>query len=124
MNAKKAVQCYHCGEELLVSVRAFSTCCPNCNQRLGVENRTISGHYEITRIETCGSVQIGPTGDLRSRLRVKDLQVQGQCQGNIVADDKVTLDSDARVEGDITADRLEVNPGARLKGYYRIGPGS
>jgi hypothetical protein len=124
MNAKKAVHCYHCGKELLVSVRAFSTCCPKCNQRLGVEDRTISGHYEITLIETCGTVQVGPAGDLRSRLRVRDLQVQGQCQGNIVADGKVSLDSNARVEGDITAKRLEVNPGARLKGYYRIGSGS
>ena len=119
---KKKITCHYCGQEVLVSLRAFSTCCPGCNQRLGVEDHTVSGQYVVSCIDTCGSVVISPKGDLHGQLRVKNVQIQGRCQGNVVADEKVTIDSGARLDGNVTAQRLEVNPGARLKGFCRIGP--
>ena len=122
---KKKVICRHCGREMLVSLRAFSTCCPGCNQRLGVGDQTFTGPVTVNRIETCGSVVVAPKGHLHAHLRVKNLQVQGgRCQGDVVADEKVTIASGARLEGDITANRLEVSSGARLKGFLRIGPGT
>jgi len=120
---KRKINCYHCRQELLVSSRAFSVVCSGCNQRVSVEDFIISSGHTTHRIETCGSLLVTDKGILRSRLRVYNVMVQGQLFGNVVADGKVTLTAGAHLEGDITANRLEVNNGARLYGFCRIEPG-
>ena len=65
---------------------------------------------------------IAPTGILHASLRVTNLMVEGRLHGNVVASDKITLTSGARLEGDITARQLEVREGAGLRGFCRIDP--
>ena len=119
---KKTVYCYHCGQTLQVSVRAFSVCCPSCSQRVGVENVSISSRHEVYRIETSDSLCIEPEGFLQGHLRVNDLLVAGQLQGNVVADGKVTLTATGQIKGNVRACRLEVNEGGLLKGHCDIQP--
>ena len=120
--SQKNIRCHHCGKELLVSSRAFSICCSGCNRRVNVEDRTITDHHATKQIETSGSIVVAPRGELHAQLRVKDLQVQGRLLGNVTADEKVTLNAQGQIVGDITAARLEVDCGARLKGFCRIEP--
>ncbi len=119
---KRPVRCYHCGRELLVSSRAFSVCCPGCSGRGSVENVAISNSYERGCLETCGERSVEQEGSLRARVKASQLMVAGKMQGDTVAEGKVTLTATAKVRGDIKARRLEVQDGAVLKGYCKIGP--
>lgn len=116
----KRVCCYHCGNELLVSTRALSLFCPLCNQRVSVEDHFISSRYQQSHIDTCGSLVVSAGGDLRARLRVHSLEVDGRLHGNVVVTDKVAINSSGSVTGDITAKRLEVQCGGLLKGFCKI----
>ncbi len=118
----RTVICTHCGRELEVSDRAFSVNCRYCNQRVGVEDHVIQTYHSVTNIETGGSISVTPTGHVRAKLRVQNLEVAGQMYGDIVARGKVTVYPGARMVGDVSASRLEVKEGALLKGYYRIEP--
>ena len=73
-------------------------------------------------METCGNVRVTGTGNLRTRLHSLNLEVEGMFHGNVRIVDKVTLKGGARFEGDVSARRLVVFSGARLKGFYRIEP--
>ena len=119
---EKTVYCLHCGKELIVSIRAVSTGCPVCNHRLSVEDFAVTSIISRTLIETCGSVTIAPSGMLRACLRVNNLFVEGDHQGNVTAAGKVTLAAGASFAGDIIAHRLEVQDGALIKGFCRIDP--
>jgi ribosomal protein S27E len=120
--AQKTVRCHHCGHEMQVSTRAFSIGCPKCNQRFSVEDFTFSSPFAAARVETAGSIVIEPTGTLQARVKAKNLDLQGELDGNVVAQGKVSLSSDARLCGDITAQNLQVNPGAKIHGFCRIEP--
>jgi len=119
---QKKVYCHHCQAELLVSQRAFSVNCSHCHRRVSVEDFYISSYHNTGQIETCGSLLVGPAGDLRACLMVQDLQVQGQLHGNVFARGKVSLARSGRLFGNITASRLEVACGAVVKGFCRIEP--
>jgi len=114
--------CTHCGRILQVSPHAFSVNCPYCNQRVCIEDHFIASHHIITNIETSGRVAIAPTGHVRARMRVFDLQVEGEIFGQVNATGKVSIAAGARVVGDVRAERLEVADGAHLCGFYQIGP--
>ena len=119
----RRLYCTHCGRELLVSSRAVSISCYYCHQRIGVEDHTISAYHAVTNIETSGSMAVAPRGHVRARLRVHDLQVEGQIYGNVTARGKVSVAPGAHLYGDVTAARLEVKEGAHLKGFFRINEG-
>ena len=113
--------CTHCGKALEVSPKAFSVSCPHCYNRVSIEDHMISSHHAITNIETCGSVAVTPSGDVRAQLRVHDLQIEGRLRGNVIANGKVSVSGTARIVGDVYANRLEVRPGAHLSGFFTIG---
>ena len=120
---RKKVCCLYCHREFLVSSRAFSVCCPGCSQRLDVEDRDFIGYFHTPHgIETSGDCRIAATGELRARLHVHSLECAGRLQGDVMAYEKVTFGDQARAIGDVTAPRLEVQAGARLQGYFQIGP--
>ncbi len=113
--------CTHCGRELLVSPKAFSVNCRYCNQRVCIENHLIESHHTITNIETSGDVAITPTGHVRAQLHAGNIYVEGQIFGNVTADGKVRVANNARITGDVSAEKLEVKDGASLNGFYSIG---
>ena len=67
-------------------------------------------------------MRVTGTGDLRTRLHSLNLEVEGSFHGNVRIVDKVAIKGGARFVGDISARRLVVFSGARLKGFYRIEP--
>ena len=120
--AKKETYCPYCGKKLLVSQRAFSVVCPYCHQRVGVEDHVISNFYTVNLIESSGSLRVARSGNLYAKVKVTHLDVEGQLHGNVSVKGKVTIEPGGRLVGDVTAPRLEVKPGAKLKGFCRIEP--
>ncbi len=75
----------------------------------------IDGEFEGD-ILNCERLEIGEHGVMRSDVEVKDALVLGRAFGNIRALGKLEMRAGARVEGDITAMSVIIEPGAFYSG--------
>ena len=62
-----------------------------------------------------GTLTIGQSGEAHAQLDGRDVYINGVVHGN-VRGDKVRLDSQARVVGDITSNALSISEGAVFQG--------
>ncbi len=75
----------------------------------------IDGEFEGD-ILNCETLEIGEHGVMRSDVEVKDALVQGRVFGNIRALGRLEMRAGARVEGDVTAMSVVIEPGAFYSG--------
>ena len=75
----------------------------------------IDGEFEGD-ILNCERLEIGEHGIMRSDVEVKDALVLGRAFGNIRAIGRLEMRAGARVEGDITAMSVIIEPGAFYSG--------
>ena len=75
----------------------------------------IDGEFEGD-ILNCERLEIGEHGIMRSDVEVKDALVLGRVVGNIRALDRLEIKAGGRVEGDITAMSVIIEPGAFYSG--------
>jgi cytoskeletal protein CcmA (bactofilin family) len=65
---------------------------------------------------------VGSTGELSEvTVSVKNAIIGGKISGNVVASNKVTLESTSRLEGDLTAKLLVIEEGALFSGNCKSG---
>ena len=65
---------------------------------------------------------VGTTGELNDvSVKVKNAIIGGKIRGNILASNKVTLESSSNLEGDLTAKLLIIEEGALFSGNCRSG---
>jgi len=69
------------------------------------------------------SLVIGKTGVVRANCKVKNAIIGGQLFGNIVAENKIELQSGSHVEGDIKTKRLVIDEGVFFEGNCAMGSG-
>lgn len=83
---------------------------------------TIEGSTRIDgtvtgKLDSNDSVTIGPTGSVKTaEIKAKIIIVGGRVEGNLLADEKVELQSKCEVVGDITSKSLLVEHGALFHG--------
>lgn len=118
----RTIRCLHCGAEVVLSARVVSTSCGHCYKRISVEDFVVKSEHSMSNINTCGSLSVTAKGQVWAPVNVHDVSVEGMINGNVRAQDKVTIETGGRLVGDVAARRLEVKPGATLKGFYRIDP--
>jgi cytoskeletal protein CcmA (bactofilin family) len=75
----------------------------------------IEGEFEGD-ILNCDRLEIGEHGIMRSDIEVKSAMVQGRVVGNIRALGVIEIKTGARVEGDMTAANVVIEPGAFFTG--------
>lgn len=75
----------------------------------------IDGRFEGT-IETKDMVIIGKTGDVKADLKAREVIIGGNLLGNIRSMEKATIETGARVTGDITTRKIRVETGAFFEG--------
>ena len=75
----------------------------------------IDGEFEGD-ILNCERLEIGEHGIMRSDVEVKDALVLGRVFGNIRALGRLEMKTGARVEGDVTAMSVVIEPGAFYSG--------
>ena len=90
----------------------------------GSEDLTVDGRVEGTVILAEGRLTIGPTANLAADLSAKDVLIQGNVKGNIVATGRVELRAGCSVEGDIRASRLAVEDNAGFRGKVDLTQGA
>ena len=73
-------------------------------------------------ITAADTLIVGSSGDLSDvSVKVKNAIIGGKIKGNIVASNKITLESTSNLEGDLTAKLLVIEEGALFSGNCRSG---
>lgn len=75
----------------------------------------IDGEFEGD-ILNCDRLEIGEHGVMRADVEVRDAHVQGRVVGNVRALGTIDLKSGARVEGDLAAVSVTMEPGVHFTG--------
>ena len=74
-------------------------------------------------IGTPENLVIGKTGVVHADVKVKNAIIGGQLFGNMVAENKIELQSGSHVEGDIQTKRLVIDEGVFFEGNCSMGAG-
>lgn len=81
----------------------------------------ILGRFE-GKVATNGELQVGQGACCKAAVEAGTLIVDGTIEGDIIAHQRVQLNSDAFVDGDIVAEKLIVAEGASFSGHCKVGP--
>lgn len=117
----KEVFCTHCGKPTAVARRAMSVFCPHCSQRLILEDFKIKTYYAVRHFATCGDIVVEKKGHVVAPIVVGNLTVKGRVQGSVHARGHVHICKTGLVKGDLEAMSLDLENGAVLDGFVRIG---
>lgn len=79
----------------------------------------IDGFFE-GKLESSGTLIVGPKGVVISDLNLKEAFISGKVKGNITVREQLSLRGRAEVEGDICSPLLSVDEGVSLKGNLQI----
>ena len=81
----------------------------------------ILGNFE-GKITAQGEVHIGNGANCNAAVEAEKIVVDGSVQGPLFARDRLTLTTNAQVQGDLTAGTLVVAEGASFVGHCNVGP--
>lgn len=68
-----------------------------------------------------GNIEIGSGSVVKALLEGSNVTIKGEVEGRLTARDKLTLGKQARLQGDVQVRRLQIEDGATLNGYVRMG---
>ena len=80
----------------------------------------IEGEFKGS-VGTPESLVVGKTGVVRASVKVKNAIIGGQFFGDIVAENKIELQSGSHLEGDIKTKRLVIDEGVFFEGNCSMG---
>src|ERR1700676_4768648 len=89
----------------------------------GSEDLFVDGRIEGTISLSDSRLTIGPNAVLAADLTARDVLVQGQVQGNIIASGRVELRAGCAVTGDVRALRLAIEDNAVFRGKVDLTQG-
>ena len=64
-----------------------------------------------------GKVVIGETGKIKGEISCKNADASGVIEGKLIVSELLSLKSTSKVNGDITTNKLAIEPGSRFIGY-------
>lgn len=88
----------------------------------GEEDLLIEGKIEGAINFPSNTVTVGRQGELNANIYAKIVIVEGQLTGDIYADEQVAILRSGNVLGNITAPRVSLEDGAKLKGRIDMDP--
>jgi len=71
----------------------------------------------VGNISSKGKVVIGETGKIKGEISCKNCDVSGIVDGKIIVSELLSLKSSAKIIGDMSTNRLAIEPGSRFTGY-------
>lgn len=75
-------------------------------------------------LKTKGKVVIGTTGLVKGEVYCKNSDVEGKVQGKINVQELISLKATSVINGDISAKRLAIEPGAKFTGNCNMSSDS
>lgn len=86
-----------------------------CGESLRIDG-TVKGTVHCEQLLT-----VGEKGTIHAAIEGESVVIGGEVKGDIKASRKITLESTARVTGDLTTPGIVIQEGARLEGRIMIG---
>lgn len=68
-----------------------------------------------------GKVVIGPNGNIDGELNCQNADISGAVKGKVTVQELLTLKATAKLNGDISANKLAIEPGANFSGACSMG---
>ncbi len=88
----------------------------------GEEDILVHGRVEGTVTLRQNSLTIGRDGRVKAEVRAKNVVVEGEVEGDVVAEERITIRQSAHVRGNIVAPRVILEDGAKFKGTIDMEP--
>jgi cytoskeletal protein CcmA (bactofilin family) len=87
----------------------------------GDEDLLVQGTVEGSVKLESHAVTVGSEGRVHADITGRIITVEGEVEGNLVANEQIILRGSARVEGDIKAPRVVLDDGANFRGLVDMG---
>ncbi|MCC6955048.1 MAG: polymer-forming cytoskeletal protein [Deltaproteobacteria bacterium] len=88
----------------------------------GNQDLLIDGEVEGTVELRANTVTVGKSGRVRANVYAKSVIVEGDIRGDVFGTDQVIVHPSGSVRGNITAPRVTLEDGAKLKGSIDMDP--
>jgi len=82
---------------------------------------TVDGGRAEGEFRVGGNIEIGNGTVVKALLEGSNVTIKGELEGRLTARDKLFLGKSAKVSGDVQTRRLQIEDGASLNGYVRMG---
>jgi cytoskeletal protein CcmA (bactofilin family) len=75
----------------------------------------------VGNLATKGKVVVGNSGKIHGEVQASNIEVSGFIKGKVTVSELLTMQTAAKIEGDIVAGKLAVEPGAVFTGTCSMG---
>ncbi len=75
----------------------------------------------VGNLTTKGKLVIGPKGKIDGQVQAANVEVSGFIKGKVTVNELLTMKASAKIEGDLVAGKLAVEPGAIFSGSCSMG---
>jgi cytoskeletal protein CcmA (bactofilin family) len=75
----------------------------------------------VGSVNTKGKVVIGSTGSVEGEIFCQNADISGAIKGNITVSELLALKATANLKGEITTNKLSIEPGANFSGACSMG---
>jgi cytoskeletal protein CcmA (bactofilin family) len=87
---------------------------------------TYEGHVHVDgraegELRVTGNIEVAAGAKVKALLEASNVTIKGEVEGVLNARDKLILGKHAKLNGDITVRRLQIEDGASLNGHVRMG---
>ena len=86
----------------------------------GQENLNIEGRFQGKIHIEKNNIIINQNATVKAEIHAKNVQIKGRVEGNVFAAEKVHIEKDGLMNGDIIASRISIDDGAQFKGSVKI----
>jgi cytoskeletal protein CcmA (bactofilin family) len=85
-----------------------------------------SGHMSVQgraegEFRVSGNFDVATGANVKALIEGANVTIKGEVEGVLTARDKLTLGKSAKMNGDVTVKRLQIEDGASLNGHVRMG---
>jgi cytoskeletal protein CcmA (bactofilin family) len=88
----------------------------------GEEDLRIEGTVTGTVQLKNNALTIGSGGNITANVYAKSVTVEGRMDGDLFASERISIQKNAQVQGNITAPRVSLEDGAKFKGSIEMDP--
>lgn len=74
----------------------------------------------VGNINAKGKVVVGETGRIKGEITCKNTDISGVVDGKLIVAELLSLKSSAKVIGDMSTNRLAIEPGSKFTGYCEM----
>lgn len=88
----------------------------------GEEDLMVEGRVEGKIVLPQNAVTVGAKGRVAAEVHARAVLIDGEVEGNLVAEEQIVIRRSGRVRGDLVAPRVTIEDGARFKGSIDMEP--